>query len=258
VVADVVKRIVPFKDRLRHRRKLILFICTGNTCRSPMAAGYMKKLLEERGIREIDVRSAGVMTTTGLLASAEAIQVLDAENVDLRRHRSSPLTPEVIRKADLILAMSPFHRQSALRLSEEARSKTYMLKEFVRSDLKNAQIADPMGCTLEVFKKTFKEIKQACNKLIEHEYIIGKRGGESRPVTTLKKANPPKGTSAETAKPAKTEKSVAEKAAKAAKPAAKAPAKPAAKKAKPVAKAKPAAKPAGKSASKPAVKPRKK
>src|SRR5262245_37457115 len=106
------------------RRKLVLFICTGNTCRSPMAAGYLRKLLEERSLKDIDVRSAGVMTTTGLLASQEAIQVMDAEEVDLRRHRSSPLTPELIRKADLILAMSPFHRQTALRLSEDARTKT--------------------------------------------------------------------------------------------------------------------------------------
>lgn len=237
----MVKRIVPFKDRLRHRRKLILFICTGNTCRSPMAAGYLKKLLEERGIREIDVRSAGVMTTTGLLASAEAIQVLDAENVDLRRHRSSPLTPEVIRKADLILAMSPFHRQSALRLSEEARSKTYMLKEFARSDMKNAQIADPMGCTLEVFKKTFKEIKAACNKLIEHEYINGKRAAEPKAAATpaKKAAAPAKKAPAKKAAPAKPAT---------AKPAA---AKPAAKKA---AEKKAPAKPAAKAAAKPAAK----
>lgn len=139
-----------------------------------MASAYFRKLLDERGVREIDTRSAGVMTITGLLASQEAIQVMTAEGVDLHRHRSTQLTPELIRKADLILAMSPFHRQTALRMCEDAKNKTFLLKEFTKSDLKNVQIADPMGCTLEVFKKCFKEIKQACDRLVDHEFITGK------------------------------------------------------------------------------------
>lgn len=139
-----------------------------------MAAGYFRKLLDDQSIKEVDIRSAGVMTITGLLASQEAIQVMDAEGVDLRRHRSTQLTAELIRKADLILAMSPFHRQTALRLCEDAKNKTFLFKEFTKSDLKNVQIADPMGCTLEVFKKCFKEIRAACERLVEHEFITGR------------------------------------------------------------------------------------
>jgi hypothetical protein len=59
-------------------------------------------------------------------------------------------------------------------MAEDAKNKTFLLKEFTKSDLKNVQIADPMGCTLEVFKKCFKEIKAACERLIEHEFITGK------------------------------------------------------------------------------------
>ena len=139
-----------------------------------MAAHYFRKLLAERNIKDIEVRSAGVMTITGLLASHEAVQVMDSAHVDLSRHRSSQLSPESIRKADLILAMTPFHRQTALRLTEVARKKTHLLKEFAGSDVENVQIADPMGCTLEVFKRCFKEIKQACEKLIEHDFFTGK------------------------------------------------------------------------------------
>lgn len=175
-------RIIPIRERFNKRKRLILFICTGNTCRSPMATGLLRHLLEEKGVRDVEVRSAGVMTITGLLASQEAVQVMQAEDIDISRHRSTQLTPELIRKADLILAMTPFHRQTAVRLSEEARNKTFLLKEFTRSDLKNVQIADPMGCTLEVFKKCFKEIKAACTILASHDYITGK-ADRPQPIT---------------------------------------------------------------------------
>ncbi len=178
-VDRVPTRIIPFRERLKKRKKLILFISTADTCRSPMASGHFRLLLEQNRISEIEVRSAGVMTISGLLASSEAVQVMDGEQVDLRRHRSTKMTEDLIRKSDLILAMTPYHRQMALRMSPEARSKTHLFKEFTRSDLNNVQIADPMGCTLEVFKRCFREIKSACVKLIRHEYVSGNTAVET-------------------------------------------------------------------------------
>ncbi len=140
-----------------------------------MAAGYLNKLLAEKKIRNIEVLTAGVMTVTGLLATPETIQIMDAIGVDLRKHRSSKLTPERIKKADLILGMTPFHVQSALRLSTEARSKTFLLKEYTGSDARHAQIPDPMGCTLEVYKRVFGEIRTSCNRLMKSEFVTGKK-----------------------------------------------------------------------------------
>lgn len=162
-----------------------------------MAAGYFRKLLAERNVKGVEVRAAGVMTVTGLRASQEAQQVMEAVEVDLGRHRSSQLTPESIRRADLILGMSPLHVQHALRESPDARGKTFLLKEFARSDLKNIQISDPMGCTLEVFKKCFKEIRQACDKLIDTEYVkalMPPPDREVRPRETAEPAAPEKTT----------------------------------------------------------------
>lgn len=171
----------PFRNKFgNQRRKMILLLCTGNTCRSPMAAGYLRHLIQKKEITNVEVRSAGVMTVTGLRASQEAAQVMADCQIDLSRHRSSQLSPEIIRKADLILGMSPLHVQTALRMSDEARNKTFLLKEYARSDLKNIQIADPMGCTLEVFKKVFKEIRSACERLSNMEIVTG-----------LPDANPP-------------------------------------------------------------------
>ena len=176
------------------KKKTILFLCTGNTCRSPMAAGYLQKSLKEKGVKDIEVRAAGVMTIPGLLATPEAIQVMDSVGVDLRRHRSSQLTRDLIRKADLILGMTPFHVQSALRVSDEARGKTFLFKEYTRSDLKNTQIVDPMGCTLEVYKKVFSEIRHATHRLMKTD-IIGVKPSkvEKKPARKVEKRKPRRG-----------------------------------------------------------------
>lgn len=192
-----------------------------------MAAGYFRKLLAERNVKGVEVRAAGVMTVTGLRASQEAQQVMEAVDVDLSRHRSSQLTPESIRRADLILGMSPLHVQHALRESPDARGKTFLLKEFARSDLKNIQISDPMGCTLEVFKKCFKEIRQACDKLIETDYVkalMPPPERESRPREVAEPAAPEKA-SAKAAEPKTAPAPEKKKAAPKKKKAAESPAK---------------------------------
>jgi protein-tyrosine phosphatase len=175
------KGVLTRRMREAHARKVLLFLSTGNTCRSPMAAGYFKKLLEERKIRNIEVRSAGVMTIAGLLATDESKLMLEPYGIILDKHRSQPLTEEMLRRADLVLGMTPFHVQMALRVSPAARGKTVLLKEYTQTDPKNRPIPDPMGCTLEVYKRCFRQIKLACDKLIENRFVTGRASKLTRP-----------------------------------------------------------------------------
>lgn len=158
----------------KKNKKVVVFLCTGNTCRGPMAQGYMRHAMNERGVKNIEVKTAGVMTIPGLIPTPEATQVMKNADVDITGHRSTPLTPEMIRKADLILGMTPFHVQYALRMSDDAKDKTYLLKEFAESDVKNYQITDPMGATLEVYKRVYREMKLAIDKMLDQkEFFTG-------------------------------------------------------------------------------------
>lgn len=174
------KGLLTRKIREAQARKVLLFLSTGNTCRSPMAVGYFKKLLEERKSRNVEIRSAGVMTIAGLLATDESKLMLEPYGVSLDKHRSQPLTEEMVRRVDLILGMTPFHVQMSLRLSQATRGKTFLLKEYTRTDPKNRPIPDPMGCTLEIYKRCFRQIKQACDRLIDMEFVTGKPAKEAR------------------------------------------------------------------------------
>lgn len=209
------------------RRKVVVFLSTGDTCRSPMAASYFRKLLVDAKVLDIDVRTAGVYTVTGLRASQEAVQIMHHETVDLTRHRSSVLTPEMVRKADLILGMTPLHIQEALRLDKDARDKCHLLKEFCGSDPDKSQIDDPMGSTLEVFKKCFREIREAVEMLMTTSFVGAKR--KPKPAEYAKAEKKTKAVKA-TAKP-KSAPAKPSKSKSAAKPAKKSAAKAPAKKA---------------------------
>jgi len=174
------KGVLTRKLREAQKKKTILFLSTGNTCRSPMAAAYFKKLLQDHKIKNIEVRSAGVMTIAGLLATDESKQMLEPYGISLDKHRSQPLTEEMIRRADLILGMTPFHVQMAKRMSEEAQGKTFLIKEYTGTDPKSRPIPDPMGCTLEVYKRCFRQIKEACDALIKMDFVTGKSSKSSR------------------------------------------------------------------------------
>ncbi len=152
----------------------LLFVCTGNTCRSPMAEGILKKALKDKGVENVEVRSAGTHGLDLAPASVFAAAAAKAIGVDISRHRSRTLNEEMIEKADLILVMSPEHAHHIEIMSRAALRKTHLLKSFPQPvEASNADqepgvlsIKDPIGGVFEEYRKSCREIEEQINRIL--------------------------------------------------------------------------------------------
>ncbi len=140
------------------RVKTILLVCTGNSCRSVMAAGLLKKLLEGKG--DYKIMTAGTAAIKGMPPTYEAIRVMSEQNIDVSGHRSSSLSDEMIGEADLILVMETTHKENILGRRPEAKDKVRLLSEF-------GDIPDPIGKSIEFYGKVFGMIKEAVLRVVK-------------------------------------------------------------------------------------------
>lgn len=170
--------------------KSVLFVCTGNICRSPIAEGLFRNLLGNR--KDIEVSSAGVHAVRGQPPSGHAVEVCAAEGADIREVRSQPLTAGLIERATHIFAMTGAHVEAISMLFPNAAEKTFLLREFEQAGATSwLDVPDPIGLGRDVYTSCAETIKNALPSVLafveESEVTVGstaRRGsGSSYPMS---------------------------------------------------------------------------
>ncbi|MHC5082439.1 MAG: L-threonylcarbamoyladenylate synthase [Planctomycetota bacterium] len=140
----------------------IIFVCTGNTCRSPMAEVFCRKYfahilgcsIDEAGDFGYNITSAGIAAMQGAPASTHSIEVCQKQGLSLAMHQSSQLTGRQIQESDLIFVMGRSHYRTIVEHEPQAESKCFMLDD-------KCDIADPIGCDVDVYQQCFEQMKNA-------------------------------------------------------------------------------------------------
>ena len=158
--------------------KTILFVCTGNTCRSAMAEGIFKKILKERkeDNSSFNILSAGISALPGISPTPEAIKVMSEQGIDISQHHAQELRVELINKADLILVMANEHKEYIHKEFPFAQNKTFLLKKFTlnnktennQKNERNYEIIDPIGRKIEFYRIIARELKKNLEKILDN------------------------------------------------------------------------------------------
>lgn len=142
--------------------KTLLFVCTGNTCRSPMAERLMARLCT--AFPEWRFRSAGVFASPGEPASPLAIEVLKEKKIDLTDHRARVLTPDLLQEATWVIPMTASHRDLVLQMLPAAKAKAHLLHAFGPTPAKD--VLDPFGGSIDTYRRVRDELDSALADLL--------------------------------------------------------------------------------------------
>lgn len=152
----------------------LLFVCTGNTCRSPLAEAIARKVALERGRDDVTISSAGTSAWNGAPASDGALLVGIERHLDLNAHRSRMLSPELVADATLILAMGPHHIERIAALG--GASKAYLFTDYAERSTEGRAISDPFGGDLDAYRACADELESLVGKMFDR--ITSDRGSD--------------------------------------------------------------------------------
>jgi protein-tyrosine phosphatase len=160
---------VPRQALDRLSSMIIVFVCTGNTCRSPMAEAMFRRLAaeklgckpEEVEDRGVIISSAGISASPGGGAAPEAIETMRSRGLDITRHETQPLNEKLMRHADLLITLTAAHRQAIVRRWPEAAGRTVTLR------LDHGDIDDPIGGPAEVYRTCAAQIEEALRERVK-------------------------------------------------------------------------------------------
>ncbi|HEV7389380.1 MAG TPA: low molecular weight protein arginine phosphatase [Gemmatimonadaceae bacterium] len=142
----------------------LLFVCSGNTCRSPMAEALARKIAARRGIQDVSISSAGTNAWDNVPATDEALLVGMERDIDLTGHRARKLTSAIVSEADLIFVMTPGHLEQVKQLG--GRGKVHVIDEYA-SGTANQGIIDPYGGDLDAYRQTADILEGELEKLFD-------------------------------------------------------------------------------------------
>lgn len=167
--------VAPRRTLTRLAGTMVLFVCTGNTCRSPMAEGLYRKVLADRlGCAEDElvdrgymVVSAGVAAAPGCPSSPEAVEVLSERGVDISSHESQPVTTELLSQADQIFTMTRGHRELLLREFPELGSRVQLISR------NGIDVVDPIGAGFKEYRRCADQIEKYVREIVSEEPQAG-------------------------------------------------------------------------------------
>lgn len=145
------------------KKMKIMFVCTGNTCRSAMADGYFTSLVKNAACCDLSCSSCGLVTRNGLPANPNSVKIAEKYGFSLGEHRATLFTKELGEGADMILCMTREHKKGILSLAPALESRISILTEY--DGRGTAGVEDPFGGTLEVYEQCFLEMKRCIDKL---------------------------------------------------------------------------------------------